>query len=71
MFDHHRDALMTGQFRLAIDSTKLTDGTYRATWTAPNGAIITHTDASQAEAHRRVTQTVQAGVLNGTVTLGR
>lgn len=71
MFDEYRDALMTGQFRMTIDSEKLEDGTYKATYTAPNGTKVEHTDASQAEAHRQVTDKVKAAVMSGELELGR
>ena len=71
MFDHFRDALMEGQFRIAVDSHKQADGTYTATWTAPDGTKIEHTDASQAEAHRQVTDKVRLGVMKGEYELGR
>jgi len=71
MFDLFKDALMSGQFRMSIDSEKLQDGTYKATWTAPDGTKVEHVDASQAEAHRQVTDAVRNGVMDGTLELAR
>lgn len=71
MFDLFKDALMSGQFRMEIDSQKQADGTYKATWTSPNGTTVEHTDSSQAEAHRQVTDKVRNGVMDGTLELAR
>jgi hypothetical protein len=71
MFDRFKDALMAGQFRMAIESEKLPDGQYKASWVAPNGTKVEHTDSSQAEAHRQVTDKVRNGVMDGSLELGR
>jgi hypothetical protein len=71
MFDRFKDALMTGQFRMEIESEKQPDGSYKASWTAPNGTKVEHTDASQSEAHRQVTDAVRNGVMDGTLELAR
>ena len=71
MFDRFKDALMSGQFRIEVASERQDDGTYKSSWTAPNGTRVEYTDASQAEAHRRVTDKVREGVMAGTLELGR
>jgi len=71
MFDHLRQAFMEGHFPLHLDTQKTEAGDYEVSWVAPGGVRFSAVSPSMAEANRRCTDQIRAGVLEGTVTLAR
>lgn len=71
MFDHLRQAFMEGHFPLHLDTEQTASGEYAVSWTAPNGDKLCAVASSMAEANRRCTDQIRAGVLEGTITLAR
>ena len=71
MFDHLRQSFMEGHFPLHLDTQKTPEGDYEVSWTAPGGERIAAVAADLAEANRRCTDQIRAGVLEGTITLAR
>ena len=71
MFDRYADAFLTGQFQITIDSHENADGSFKSSYTAPNGTTIEATAPTRSDAHRQVTDKVREGVMNQSIQLGR
>lgn len=63
------EALLEGRYPFSVEVNEAPEGdSWVATYTGPSGAAVTATESSQAEAHRRCTELVVAGIQDGSIT---